>query len=113
MVCSSLYPLSTENEGTLIGSLATGKNGINDVGMDVSRNHLRIFTRDNVWFAQDLGSTNGSQLISGADKSTTAIGPKDNGRSREPSTPAKIEHGDILRLGATTQFLVLRIAETA
>ncbi len=110
-VCSSVYPLSTEEEGSFIGLLATGKTGINDVAMDVSRIHLRIFTRDGAWFAQDLGSTNGSQLVSGADGSTTDIGAESNNGNANPAAPIRIGAGDTLRLGATTQFLILRLAE--
>lgn len=109
IVRSSVYPLSTNEEGTLIGLLATGENAINDVGIDVSRNHLRVFSRNGAWFAQDLGSTNGSQLISGSDKSVTTIGSIGGGT--EPTAPTRIEYGDTLQLGAATQFLILRLAE--
>ena len=108
---SSVYPLSTSEEGTVIGLLATGKNGINDVDIDVSRKHLRIFKHGNAWFAQGLGSTNGTTLLSGADKTIHEIEPGQGAKSTEPGHPVRIHHGDTLRLGATTQFLVLQIAE--
>lgn len=105
---SSVYPLSPSPEGTTIGLLATGPNGINDVDIDVSRNHLKIFKHGNAWFAQGLGSTNGTTLVSGADKSITPIELPQTRRS-EDSLPTRIQHGDTLCLGATTQFLVLQI----
>lgn len=105
IVRSSLYPLASDKEGTTIGLLCNGGHGINDVGIDVSRAHLRIFRKNNAWFAQDLNSTNGTTLISGEDKSVTPIGGK-----AEANTPAKIEHGDILCLGSTTRFLVMQTA---
>ena len=107
---SSVYPLSTGKEGTLIGLLATGKNGINDVDIDVSRKHLRVFKHGNAWFAQGLGSTNGTTLLSGADKSVHVVEPVLSCKAAEPCPPVRIHHGDTLRLGSTTQFLVLQIA---
>lgn len=107
-----IYPLSCDPEGTVIGALADGKNVINDVDVDVSREHLRIWREHGTWLAQDLGSTNGSELISGADGSTTVIAEPRTLRE-EPSLPAAavaIESGDKIRLGSTTVFLVLRIA---
>lgn len=107
---SSVYPLSTGKEGTLIGLLATGKNGINDVDIDVSRKHLRVFKHGNAWFAQGLGSTNGTTLLSGVDKSVHVVEPVLSCKAAEPCPPVRIHHGDTLRLGSTTQFLVLQIA---
>lgn len=108
---SLVYPLSTAKEGTVIGMLATGKNGINDVGIDVSRKHLRIFKHGDAWFAQGLGSTNGTKLLSGVDKSIQEVEPKRSTKPTMPSPPVRIHHGDTLCLGSTTQFLVLQIAK--
>lgn len=108
---SSVYPLSATEAGTTIGLLATGKNGINDVGIDVSRKHLKVFKHGNAWFAQGLGSANGTSLISGADKSIHEIEPKRSAKPANPAPPVRIHHGDTLCLGATTRFLVLQIAE--
>lgn len=107
-VCSSIYPLSTGKEGTIIGLLATGKQNINDVDVDVSRKHLRIFRDGDSWYAQGLGSTNGTTLISGADKSIRVIEPPKSANEKLP--PIEINNGDTLCLGKTTQFLVLKIA---
>lgn len=108
VACSPIYPLSTSKEGTIIGLLATGSQNINDVDIDVSRNHLRIFEDGNTWYAQGLGSTNGTTLISGADKSITVVEPQKSAAKQCP--PVKINHGDTLCLGGTTRFLVLKIA---
>lgn len=109
VACSPIYPLSTSEEGTTIGLFATGSNSINDVDIDVSRKHLRIFEDGSAWYAQGLGSTNGTTLISGADKSITEIEPQGSAKKVPPSV--KISHGDTLCLGKTTRFLVLKIAD--
>ena len=90
VACSPIYPLSTSEKGTTIGLLATGSNSINDVDIDVSRKHLRIFE--------------------GADKSITEIEPQGSANKKVPP-PVKISHGDTLCLGKTTRFLVLKIAD--
>lgn len=109
VACSPIYPLSTSKEGTIIGLLATGAQNINDVDIDVSRKHLRIFEDESTWYAQGLGSTNGTTLISGADKSITVIESQGSANKQYPP-PVKIDHGDTLCLGKTTRFLVLKIA---
>lgn len=107
VACSPIYPLSTSEEGTVIGLFATGSQNINDVDIDVSRNHLRIFKHGNTWYAQGLGSTNGTTLISGADKSVTVVDPQEH--ATKQCLPVKINHGDTLCLGKTTRFLILKI----
>ena len=49
--------------GSIIGALALEDGAVTDVGLDVSAKHLRIFAENNAWYAQDLGSTNGTHLI--------------------------------------------------
>ena len=49
-----------------------------------SGRHARIFHRDNAWFVEDLGSTNGTFL--GSERLTT---------------PARVESGTTLRIGKT------------
>ena len=113
-VRETLYTLSTDPEGTVIGSLPLGSSTIADVDADVSRNHLRLWTENGTWYAQDLGSTNGSCLISGADRSETVIAPprkeRDPRTALQPSSPVSIANSDTLRLGATTCFLVVSTA---
>ena len=105
-----IYPIDEGPEGTVIGYLPTGNHAIADVAMDVSQSHLRIFKQDDGWYAQDLGSRNGTVLISGADKSISVLG---EARKNPPATegaPVRIENSDRLRLGSSTVFLVMSIA---
>lgn len=107
----AVYPLSMGPEGTVIGALASGACDIADVDRDVSRRHLRIHLDKGHWYAQGLGSTNGSSLVSGLDQSQHVIEPPRGART--PGTtypPVEIEPGDLLRLGATTSFLVFDTA---
>lgn len=107
-----LRPLADDRQGTVIGSLASDVSAITDVDSDVSREHLRIWKSDGRWFAQGLGSTNGSTLLSGADRSERMIEPPRTCRSSSrPSMPVEIKNGDTLCLGATTRFLVIRITD--
>lgn len=107
-----IYPLSCSARGTVIGALVDGEGSINDVDVDVSREHLRIWREGGIWFAQGLGSANGSELISGATGDVTPIELPRSQRSRGSADGrrVRIESGDKLRLGATTTFLVMRIA---
>ena len=107
-----LRPLSTDPAGTVIGMLASGPHDITDVNRDVSRQHLRIWRENNHWYAQGLGSTNGTVLISGDTRETRVIEPPR--AMRKPGVvypPAEILHSDMLKLGATTTFLVWRVME--
>ena len=106
-----LLTLSLAPEGTIIGALATTPNAITNVDVDVSREHLRVYRRGGTWWAQGLGSTNGTTLISGDTRKTSVIEPPR--AERKPGvtySPVKITNSDTLCLGATTRFLVLRIA---
>ncbi len=102
-----IYPLSPA--GSTIGSLASGPNAITDVDVDVSRQHLRIWRDGSRWVCQGLGSTNGTMLISGADKSAQVVEPPRSGRSKGTYPPVALERGDILCLGRTTRFLVMAL----
>jgi hypothetical protein len=50
----------------------------------VSQQHARFFSRDGVWFVEDLDSTNGTYL-----------------NDRRLSQPAEVHAGDVVRLGKT------------
>jgi FHA domain-containing protein len=54
----------------------------------VSQFHARLFPRDGSWFAEDLGSTNGTYL-----------------NERRITSPAEVQAGDRLRLGKVTMEL--------
>lgn len=77
---------------------------------DVSRRHLRVWAEDGRWWAQGLGSTNGSTLISGDTRETRVIEPARVDRERGADyPPVEILNSDTLCLGATTQFLVMQM----
>lgn len=110
-VLSDVYPLSASPEGTLIGAYACSGPSITDVGPDVSRQHLRITRRGAAWVAEGLASTNGTRLLHpGSDRAFVIEEP----RSRRSGSPcpreAAIQPGDTLCLGASTRFLVVRVA---
>ena len=49
-------------EGCVVGFLATGEANVCDAEQDVSSRHLRLWFEDGSWWAQDLGSANGTWL---------------------------------------------------
>lgn len=111
-VKAPLHALSTKPEGTVIGALAMGADDISDVDRDVSRRHLRLWREGGRWWAQGLDSTNGSTLISGDDRTVRLIEPPRQDRTPGATyPPVEILNSDILCLGATTRFLVMRISE--
>lgn len=106
-----IYPLSLEPEGTVIGALAPGAQDVTAVGSDVSARHARIWRSHGTWWLQGLHSTNGTTLVSGDTREVTIVEPPRS--QREPGReygPVRISNSDVLRLGASTEFLVMRIA---
>ena len=78
------------------------------MGADASREHLRIWLQGEHWYAQGLGSTNGTVLESGAGDGDIVIEPPRD--QREPGKiypPVEIENSDRLHLGLYTTFLVI------
>lgn len=105
-----MHTLSATSKGTVIGSMATDEDAVNDVGPLVSKRHLRIYRDDSGnWFAVGLGSTNGTKLISGSDKREIVVEPTKEERN-QPASPVPILPGDALCLAGTTVFLVMRLA---
>ena len=103
-----IHPLSRDPRGTVIGSLPKTSPSITDVGADASREHLRIWLEGEHWYAQGLGSTNGTVLESGAGDGDIVIEPPRD--QREPGKtypPVEIENSDRLHLGLYTTFLVI------
>lgn len=97
--------------GVEIGALTLDENGISDVAADVSARHARVWHEEGAedgsgagWFAEDLGSKNGTVLVSGADRSE---------RPLEQGCPVPLTPGDELRLGAETVFTVIEGAPLA
>lgn len=109
-----LHRLSCDPEGTVIGAMPTSGNRISDVDRDVSRNHLRIW-RDpssGSWLAQGLGSTNGTIVISGEDRSARVVEPPRRDRRQGAAyPPIPLLNSDMIRLGATTFFLVVQMVD--
>lgn len=80
-----IHPLTRDPRGTVIGSLPKTSPSITDVGADASREHLRIWLEGEHWYAQGLGSTNGTVLESGAGDGDIVIEPP-----RDLREPGKI-----------------------
>ena len=105
------HPLSPA--GTLLGSLAIGPNAITDVDLDVSRYHAKIWYENNRWLCEDLGSTNGTYIISGSDRSRHVIKPPRNkSKTCVEYPPQELRENDVLQLGGSTFFNVLRVSNT-
>lgn len=105
----SPFWLNEGKAGTEIGALSLGEGAISDVENDVSGHHLRIWHEGDSWFAQGLGSKNGTVLISGLTHEEVAVELPE--AQRESSAPAAeavaIQPGDELVLGANTRFVVI------
>ena len=107
---SSIFPLNTGAEGTIIGTLAAGPSAITDVDADVSREHARIYRKGAHWYIIGLKSTNGTSIISGADKTVRTVEPPRAERERSYTPePVEILPSDTLCLGASTRFMVMPI----
>lgn len=102
LVVGGPYVIEPTAMGSIIGALALEDGAVTDVGPDASAKHLRIFVENNAWYAQDLGSTNGTHLIRTADNNELDI---------SSGAPAQLHPGDILCLGRSTTFAV--VATTA
>ena len=102
-VASNPYVVPATADGSVIGALALGANAIADVEPDVSAEHLRVWREKGRWLARDLGSTNGTTLL-----------PADGGTPRllSDGMPVELHPGDHLRLGATTTFVVVAVAQS-
>lgn len=105
-----IYPLMKDEQGTVIGSYVEGERAINNVGVDVSHQHLRISFVDDAWYATGLGSTNGSTVITEDGSAETIEEPRSTRIDGEARHMVPIESGDVLTLGTTTKFLVLKVS---
>ena len=71
----------------LDGNVQIGRGDACDIKLSdtyVSSNHARIYRREDAWFVEDLGSTNGTYL-----------------NQRRLTAPAELRAGDKLRIGKT------------
>lgn len=86
-------------DGVEIGALATGEDAITDVGRAVSAHHARVWRdEEGGWLVEDLGSTNGTVLVSGTTREATPL---------EPGTPAPLRAADQLVLAGDTTFVAV------
>lgn len=86
-------------DGIELGALCVGDGDITDVGADVSARHARLWCDEQgCWWVMDLGSTNGTSVESGATGEVSELAP---------NVAARLEAGDLLRLGGTTTFAVM------
>lgn len=108
-----IYPLSLDPEGTILGSFARERNSITNVGPDVSRRHLRVTFHNDTWLATGLHSTNGTVLMTRNGTTTVIEKPRSLRTGNEEDRQTPIHDGDLLRLGTSTEFLVLRISSDA
>lgn len=106
-----VYPLRGGDEGTVIGALSCDPGSITDVDADVSSRHLLITSSGGVWFATGLGSTNGTAVMRPGSDEPVIVEPPRSSRGDRPLPSQRIKQGDILCLGSTTRFLVVRLAD--
>lgn len=110
MIVSQVYRVSTDPEGTEIGSMSMTAHSINDVGAGVSRQHLRLWRDDaGEWWAKGLNSTNGTILVSGEDRSAKVVELPRKRRGDEVAQPVNVLPGDKLILAGTTEFVLVAL----
>ena len=78
--------------------LALGDDDIADVGAGASAHHARLVREGAAWFVRDLGSTNGTEIISGATGDRVVVHEGESSR---------LNAGDRLVLGDDTVFIVI------
>lgn len=105
-----IYPLSLDPEGTVLGSFAHDRNSITNVGPDVSRRHLRVAFSNGTWLASGLHSTNGTVLVTRSGATTVIEKPRSLRTADAEDKQIPIHDGDLLKLGSSTEFLVLKIS---
>lgn len=96
----AMHWIDAAGAGAVIGAMALGAEDICDVEADVSAGHARVRwdAERACWTACDLGSTNGTVLVSGADGERARL---------EPGEPAELYPGDEIALGASTIFVAM------
>ena len=81
-----------------IGALALGDGDIADVGAGASAHHARLVREGAAWFVRDLGSTNGTEIVSGATGERSVV---------HEGAMSRLSAGDRLVLGDDTVFIVI------
>ena len=77
-----------------------------DVDHDVSLRHARLWIEDGRLFIVDLGSTNGTTVVSGTG-GLSVVAPPKSLQDSVISQAVELHYGDIICLGATTRYIVL------
>ena len=109
---NAFYRLSTAENGSEIGTLASGEGAITDVDADVSRRHARVYKQGSHWYIIGLKSTNGTTVISGEDKMEHVVEPPRGERARDyVPEPFEILPTDTICLGSSTRFMVMPVLE--
>lgn len=99
LVTGGPYWIEPAGKGAQVGALATGEHDVTDVEDDVSGLHLHIWhDAECGWLVEDLDSTNGTQLVDGADGTVQRLAP---------NAPEPLHPGDEIRLGAATAFALI------
>ena len=94
-------------DGLIIGLLPREEPAATDVDPDVSLRHARLWIEGGKLFIMDLGSTNGTSVISQGTKRLTLVAPPKGLRDRVIVQAVELHYGDFICLGATTQYIVL------
>ena len=95
-------------EGCEVGALVMGEGDVTDVGPAVSGRHVRIWREAAAagsgsgeagrWLVEDVGSANGTVLVSGSDASEATL---------LPGRPVELRAADQLVLAGDTTFVVI------
>ena len=91
-----LHPVP--ESGLVIGLLPREDNAATDVDADVSLRHARLWVEDGKLYVVDLGSTNGTAVTSPGSEEVSIS---------ELTDSTELRYGDVIRLGATTRYIVL------
>lgn len=73
----------------------------------VSRHHARIRHDGGRWYVEGTGSTNGTVLVSGADRSEIVVEPPADERGGWTGESVAIRPGDELVFGKSTRYVVI------
>lgn len=101
--------------GRLPGPADDASAFVTDAAADVSRRHARLWVEDGRLFIADLGSTNGTHVVSwGSHRITVVAAPardREHGLGPADASPVELHYGDILCLGSTSRYIVLPAPE--
>lgn len=96
-----------DENGLVIGLLPREEPAATDVDHDVSLRHARMWVEDGKLFVIDLGSTNGTTVVSPVSGMSTIVAPPKDLRDQMVAQAVELHYGDFICLGATTRYIVL------